>query len=166
MGREKVRTMSPSPHSGPGAPLSPTLWELERGRPQPSSPEIKPLGLLSIPGPERLGWCSVSWAVCLLSPGLTAYWGFPGGAGGKERTCRSRRHKKCRFDPWVRKIPWRRMWQPTPIFLPGESLGQRKLVGYSPWGCKESDTTEATYHKVFLDTVSGHIQRRTTSDVE
>ena len=48
------------------------------------------------------------------------------------------------FDPWVRKIPWRRKWQPTPIFLPGESHGQENLVGYSPWGHKESDMTEET----------------------
>ena len=47
------------------------------------------------------------------------------------------------FDSWVGKIPWRREWQPTPIFLPGESHEQRSLVGYSPWGCKELDTTEA-----------------------
>ena len=46
------------------------------------------------------------------------------------------------FDPWVGKIPWRRKWQPTPIFLSGESHGRRSLVGYSPWGRKESDTTE------------------------
>ena len=46
------------------------------------------------------------------------------------------------FDPWVRKIPWRREWQPTPVFLPGEFHGQRSLVGYSPWDWKESDTTE------------------------
>ena len=38
--------------------------------------------------------------------------------------------------------PWRRKWQPTPVFLPGVVHGQRSLVGYSPWGCKESDTTE------------------------
>ena len=44
--------------------------------------------------------------------------------------------------PWVGKIPWRRAWRPTPVFLPGESHGQRSLVGYSPWGCRESDTTE------------------------
>ena len=48
------------------------------------------------------------------------------------------------FDPWVGKIPWRRKWQPTPVFLPGESHGQRSLTGYSPEGCKESDTTEVT----------------------
>ena len=46
------------------------------------------------------------------------------------------------FDPWVGKIPWRRKWQPTPVFMPGESHGQRSQVGYRPWGCKESDTTE------------------------
>jgi len=44
--------------------------------------------------------------------------------------------------PWVRKIPWRRKWQPTPVFLPGKSYGQRSLVGYNPQGHKESDTTE------------------------
>ena len=48
------------------------------------------------------------------------------------------------FDPWVGKIPRRRKWQPTPVFLPGESQGQRSLVSYGPWGHKESDTTEAT----------------------
>ena len=58
--------------------------------------------------------------------------GFPGGTGGKENACQCRRHKRCGFDPWVGKIPWRRVWQPTPVFLPGESHGQRSLVGYSP----------------------------------
>ena len=63
-------------------------------------------------------------------------------ASGKEPTCQSRTCKRCRFDPWVGKIPWRRVWQPTPVFLPRESHGQRSLVGYSPWGHKESDMTE------------------------
>ena len=48
----------------------------------------------------------------------------------------------CRFNPWVRKIPWRRKWHPIPVFLPGESHGQRSLEGYSPWGYKVSDMTE------------------------
>ena len=48
------------------------------------------------------------------------------------------------FDPWVGKMPWRRAEQPSPVFLPGESHGQRSLVGYSPWGRQESDMTEAT----------------------
>ena len=45
------------------------------------------------------------------------------------------------FDPWLRKIPWRRKWQPTPVLLPGKSHGQRSLVGYSLWGLKKSDPT-------------------------
>ena len=58
--------------------------------------------------------------------------GFPGGASGKEPACQCRRPKRCRFDPWVGKIPWRRAWQPTPVFLPGESHGQRSLVADGP----------------------------------
>ena len=71
-------------------------------------------------------------------------WGRVGNTSGKEPDCQSRRCERPEFDPWVRKIPWRRKWQPTPVFLPGESRGQRSLAGYSPYGCKESDTTEAT----------------------
>ena len=68
----------------------------------------------------------------------------------KKFPCQCRRHKRCRFDPWVKKIPWRRVWQPTPVFLPGESHGQRSLAGYSPWGRKELDTTEAPEHACAL----------------
>ena len=57
--------------------------------------------------------------------------GFPGGTSGKEPTCQRRRHKRCGFDRWVGKIPWRRTWQPTLVFLSGESHGQRSLTGYS-----------------------------------
>ena len=57
----------------------------------------------------------------------------------EEFTSKCKRH---RFDPWVGKIPCRRKWQPSPVFLPGEFRGQRSLMGYSPWGCKESDMTE------------------------
>ena len=52
--------------------------------------------------------------------------------------------QETQFNPWVRKIPWRRGRQPTPVLLPGKSQGQRSLAGYRPWGGKESDTTEAT----------------------
>ena len=55
---------------------------------------------------------------------------------GKEFACQCRRHKRFGFNPWFGKIPWRRQWQPTPVFLPGESHGQRSLVGYSPYGCE------------------------------
>ena len=61
---------------------------------------------------------------------------------GKKPTCQCRRHRRCGFDPWIKKIPWRRVWKPTPVFLPGESHEQRSLVGYSPGGPKESDMTE------------------------
>ena len=67
----------------------------------------------------------------------------------KESACQHRRHE---FDPWVRKIPWRKKWQPTPIFLPGKSHRQRSLACCSPWGCKESDTAEQlTLPKVLTD---------------
>ena len=52
------------------------------------------------------------------------------------------RRDRCEFNPYVRKIPWNRKWQPSPVFLPGKFQGQRSLEGYSPWGCKESDMTE------------------------
>ena len=71
---------------------------------------------------------------------------FPGGAGGKEPACQCRRHKRHRFDSWARKIPWSRKWQPTPIFLSGESHGQKNLVGCSPEGHTELDMTEAAWH--------------------
>ena len=70
--------------------------------------------------------------------------GCPGGTSGKEPSCQFRRHKGHEFDPWVRKIPWRRAWQATAVFLPGESHGQRSLAGYGPQGHKELDTTEVT----------------------
>ena len=52
------------------------------------------------------------------------------------------------FDRWVWKIPWRRDWLPSPVFLSGELHGQRNLVGYSPQGCKELDTTERLTHRL------------------
>ena len=74
----------------------------------------------------------------------SAAWGSPGGTSGKQAVSQCK--KRCGFSPWVGKIPWRRAWQPTPVLLPGESHEQRSLVGYSPWGCKESNVTEATGH--------------------
>ena len=71
------------------------------------------------------------------------------GASGKEPTCQHRRHKRCGFDPWVGRIPWRRKWQPTLVFLPGESHGQEPGGLWSTGSQrirhthkKESDTTE------------------------
>ena len=64
--------------------------------------------------------------------------GFPGGSDGKESTCNVRTTS----SPWFRKIPWRREWQPTAVFLPGEAHEQRSLVGYSPCGRMMLDRTE------------------------
>ena len=61
----------------------------------------------------------------------------------KEYTCQSSRHKRCVWGPWARKIFWRRKWQPTPVFLPAKSHGQRSLMGSSPRGHIESDTIKA-----------------------
>ena len=63
-----------------------------------------------------------------------------------------KRLSSSRFSPWVGKIPWRRAWQPTLVFLPGKSHGQRSPLGYSPWGHKESEMTEATEHSTQKNT--------------
>ena len=68
-----------------------------------------------------------------------AFLDFPGGSDGKVSCLQCGRPG---FDPWVGKILWRRKWQPTPVLLPGKSHGQRSVVGYSPRGRKDSDTTE------------------------
>ena len=63
-------------------------------------------------------------------PGGTVVENLPANAGDSRDACG--------FDPWVGKIPWRRKWRPTPVFLPEESHGQKSLAVYSPWGCKET----------------------------
>ena len=60
--------------------------------------------------------------------------GFSSGSAGKDSPCQCRQCKRHGFDTWVGKIPWRRKWQPTPVFLPGKFHGQRSLAVYSPWG--------------------------------
>ena len=82
-------------------------------------------------------------ATFLVSSLLLLVCGLPGGANGKESSCQCRRLRRHKFNPWVGKICWRKKWQPTAAFLPGKSHGQRSLTGYSPWGCKELDTTES-----------------------
>jgi len=67
-----------------------------------------------------------------------------GGARGKEPACQCRRQRRHRFNPWLWKIPWKRVWQPTPVFLPGESHGQRSPGSCIAWHHKESDTAEET----------------------
>ena len=67
---------------------------------------------------------------------------FPRWHSGRESDCQWKRCKRCAFNTWVRKIPWRRKWQPTPIFLPGKFQELRSLAAYSSWGDKELDMTE------------------------
>ena len=64
--------------------------------------------------------------------------GFPGGSDGKETAC----NQETQVHLWVGKIPWRRQWLPTPVFLPGEFYGQKSLASYSSWSCKELGMTE------------------------
>ena len=88
-------------------------------------------------------WCTFlcSFAVCVYTFRLTVLQEYlqlheicPGWFSGKESACQCRRRRRCGFDPWVRTIPWRRKWQPTPVLLLGKSHGQRSLVGYSACG--------------------------------
>ena len=72
--------------------------------------------------------------------------GLPWWLSGKVSVCQCRSHIRRELNPWVGKIPWRRKWEPTPVFLPGEFHGQRTLAGYSPVASKELDTIEVTDH--------------------
>ena len=92
--------------------------------------------------PLALFYCLFSFAVYFLFfETFLWFWfcflGFPGAQMANSTQCR-----RPGFDPWVRRIPWRREWLPTPGYLPGEFLGQRILAGYSLWGHKELDMTE------------------------
>ena len=112
----------------------------------------------------------------LCSPGTdpryTIFWdlgkGFPGSSEVKSICLQCGRPG---FDPWVRKIHWRRKWQPTTVFLPGESHRQRSLVGYSPWGHQESDMTEQLHDRewnnsIFINILIPMEQRYTTSSTD
>ena len=77
---------------------------------------------------------------------------LPRWLSGKESACQCRRHRRCALDPWIEKIPWRREWQPIPVFLPGNFHKQRNLVGYSPGGHTASEMTVSMYTlSQFLD---------------
>ena len=77
----------------------------------------------------------------------------------KKFTCQGRRLRSLGFSPWIWKIPWRRKWKPTPVFLPGKFHGQGSLAEYSPWGHKESDMT-ATEHTAqrLVNIAMGHLK--------
>ena len=117
-----------SPGEGNGNPLQYSCLE---------NPWTKKPGRLQAMGSLRVRH---DWATSLWSTSM----GFPGGVRSKEHACQCRRLKRLGFDPRVRNILWGRKWQPTVVLLPEESHGQRILMGYRPWGRKESDTTEST----------------------
>ena len=79
---------------------------------------------------------------------MISFMGFPGGSVVKNPPT-MQETQMTGFSPWVRNILWMRQWQPTSIFLPGKSHGERSLVGYSPWGRKESDTIERAHTHTF-----------------
>ena len=133
-----------APASPPPADRSP--W----GRPAHTrpSPVCNPIPTVCVPNSTRdlplLGNPGPSQPLQGIHTMYTIFRGFPGAANGKGPTCQCRRHKRRGFSPWVGEVPWRRPWQRTPGFLPGESQGQRSPAGYSPRGHKESDTIEGT----------------------
>ena len=89
--------------------------------------------------PETLIGGPMNWLSIYILNDLLVICGLPRWLSGKGCNCSCR---WCRFNPWVREIPWSRKWQPSPVCLPGKSHGQRSLVGCSPWCLKELDTTE------------------------
>ena len=93
---------------------------------------------INSPGSYLLKWLIYAgrWSITIQ---LDKCHGLPRWLSSKEFACQSRR---CRFGPWVGKIPWKWKWQSTPAFLPGKSRGERSLVSYSPWGHKESVMTK------------------------
>ena len=87
---------------------------------------------------DRGSWWAAAHGIAKSWPQLSDFTfidtiGLPRWLSGKESACQSRRWG---FNPWVRKILWKRNWQPTPVFLPGKCHGQRSLAGYGPWGLK------------------------------
>ena len=98
----------------------------------------------------EMGWNWCRYSLVLVA--IILWW-----LGGKGNVCQCGRHG---FDPWVGMIPWRRVWQATLVFLPGKHRGQKSLVGYSPWGCTESDVTERRAHtpqSSFQELIESHV---------
>ena len=122
--------------SGPASCLSSTLTTL----PCSLLPTLPPCCSAPAPGPlHKQSFCLTCLGQSCFLRNSSLILTLAGGASDKEPACQCRGCQRCGFSPWVRKIPWRRAWQPTPVFLPGESHGQRSLEGYSH-GVAESQT--------------------------
>ena len=147
--------LPPSPWEGPALRLQRRMQNHGSGLPQlrqkhepvqwrqtrPSPNQLDPAGLWRARvGGDRHYHC------------LRFVMGFPGGTSGKGSACQCRIYKRSGFSPWVGKFPWSRKWQPIPVLLLGKCPGQRSLMVYSPWDCRESDNIEHT-HKVCYATI-------------
>ena len=119
---------------------------------RPGMPELydKECFPLPISWTTSTGWTllisteeGITWLGCFMLLGRVP--GFPGSSVVKNLLANAGYKGDVGSNSWVRKIPWRRKWQPNPVFLPGNPHGQRSLVGYSPWSHKESDITEHTH---------------------
>ena len=144
------------------------------------APEKEEVGVTIIEKRQQLIWSQTSglqswfwhWITTWPWPLASALWetGFPGGPSGT--ACQCRRRKRCRFDPWVSKVPWRRPWQPTPVFLPEESHGQGTLAGYSPRGSQRvghdwaTEYTHTHTHTQLLTKVFGAFEAKIMSSAQ
>ena len=103
---------------------------------------LRPLSLEA----HRLGCKSWMFQVRCMTLKRLLFWGLPRWCSGKESACQCRRHKRCMFNPWVRKIPWNRKWQPTPVLLPGKFHEQRSLAVYAITRSRTGLSTRAHTH--------------------
>ena len=126
------------------------LWVVRlrmRGAHPPSAPEAPMVGEPREIGRESLNGHSACHTMLCSAEGpgvwclLALTQGIPRWCFSEESACQCRRCKRSGFDPWVRKIPWRRKWQPTPAFLPRKSQGQSSLAGCCPWSRSKKDMT-------------------------
>ena len=125
---------------------NPLGWAALLGRFPPYSAQTPKLGLCDydLPLPQTPTLLNVPLNCLCIE--LFGKEGLPKWFIGSKIFLKCKRCRRRRFHPWVRKIPWRRAGQPSPVFLPGESQGQRRWAGYNAWVHKELDTTEGTEH--------------------
>ena len=140
--------------------MSELTWKAERADLQSDAVGFPPVGLVALCRVRtRRSWLELSCSLpdrphhllhavspFLVLPLSHLKLGLPPVAQWARVHLQCPRQRKSWFNCWVRKIPWRRTWQPTPVFSPEKSHGQGRLEAYRPWSCKEPDRTEATEH--------------------